>query len=221
MSTTTSAVGRGLAELRQRLEPVDPGHREVEQDELRLQPRAPRSIASSPSDASPTTSKPCCASSAASASRVSGWSSTIRMLVPRPPYRQRLLLPIRCTCAHENVTHTRPGSGARCSCSALLGAALTLFVAYPTLAAPTTLPQLRLVLDTAVDARRGARRAARRRSASRSRAGGSTCCSARASSPPRPRRVGVLDRARCSAAARCTAREAWAGARRRARSARR
>ena len=40
--------------------------------------RAASSIASMPSQASPATAKPCCASSAPSASRVSGWSSTIR-----------------------------------------------------------------------------------------------------------------------------------------------
>ena len=40
VSTTTSQSGRRLADPRQRLEPVEAGHREVEQDEVRLEPAA-------------------------------------------------------------------------------------------------------------------------------------------------------------------------------------
>ena len=43
-----------------------------------------------------------------------------------------------------------PGSGAKSCSLSLLGAALALFVAYPSLRDAYELPQLRLVLDTAV-----------------------------------------------------------------------
>ena len=92
-------VGRGehddlgrrgaLADLRQRRETVHAGHREVEEDDVRLQLRGRASMASAPSSASPTTSNPCCASRAESASRVSGWSSTMRTRSVTPSYRQQ------------------------------------------------------------------------------------------------------------------------------------
>ena len=75
------AVRRRLAEARQRREPVHVRHREVEQDEVRLEPLRPRRSPRRRRRRAPTTSKPCAFRSDASASRVSGWSSTMRTRV--------------------------------------------------------------------------------------------------------------------------------------------
>src|SRR3990172_9758066 len=108
-----------------------------------------RSTASSPSPASPTTLRPCCSSRPTSAERVSGWSSAT---------------------STRRATGRLIGSGARADkrgmrpktrvyaawvrdelvLVALLGAALALVLAVPGLRAAPELPQLRLVLDTAI-----------------------------------------------------------------------
>ena len=65
--------------------------------------RAASSSASAPSAASPTTSKPPCASSDASASRVSGWSSTTRMRTAIALSSAARSLPMRGKCEKRRI----------------------------------------------------------------------------------------------------------------------
>ncbi len=106
VSTTTSQLGRRLAQARQGLEPVEPRHREVEQDQVGLQlarrvdrlarRRRPR----------PTTLKSCCVKQRRRApSRVSGWSSTMRtrVAIALCPLSAGSLLPKRGKCGTTTV----------------------------------------------------------------------------------------------------------------------
>ena len=72
-------VGRSFAKPRQRLDAAHARQRQVEQNEIRPQLGGTLDRADSASAASPATSKPPCRSSAESASRVRGWSSTMRI----------------------------------------------------------------------------------------------------------------------------------------------
>ena len=163
--------------------------------------RVRSSIASSPSAASPTTSNPFRASSEASASRVSGWSSTIRIAssVTQGSSAGRFL-PTTVNVQPERDNYQAWLWG-EVLLFGLLGAALSLFLAYPSIGTSHYLPELRLVVDTGSCSPRP-RRDAQRARVSRSRAGVSTFCSAAASSPPS---------VRCSP---LRSRRAWAASRR-------
>jgi hypothetical protein len=91
----------------------------------------------------------------------------------------------------------------------LLGAALALFVANPSLRSTYALPHVRLVLDTAVMLA-PAIVALLAVSASRSTAAGSTCCCAAASAPWRRRRSRSPSHP-CSGDSRCTGRRRGRG----------
>ena len=169
------AVRGGLAKPRQRAEPVEARHREVEQDEVGLE-LGRAAIASSPSAASPTTSKPCCVSRAGE--RVAGQrvvvdDQRIALCHRSKPYRQDGVMPTRVNMRQDGQeTISRPGSSARSCSSACSGLRWRSFSTNTNLPhARSTLPQLRLVLQTVMAFAGGHRRACSPASATPSRGG--------------------------------------------------
>ena len=115
--------------------------------------RRAASIASAPSEAWPTTAKSSCSSSAASASRVSGWSSTTRT---RGPGATEASSAARAR-ADEGFVQAGDRDDAYQSLLwslvllfGLLGASLALFASNPRLRTVYELPELRLVLLSAI-----------------------------------------------------------------------
>src|SRR4051794_29173341 len=111
---------------------------------------AARSIASPPSSASPTTSKPCCVSSPARAERVSGWSSTsrIRSATVIPVLSAARDLPTRVNVRQDDRDDFEAWLAGEILLIGLLGASLALFVTNRHLQTELYLPDLRLVLQT-------------------------------------------------------------------------
>ena len=107
-------------------------------------------MASSPFDASPTTSKPCCARSAARASRVRGWSSTSRIRSAMLPLSAGSGLPTRETWTHSRSQSYRSWLVGEVALVGLLASATGLFAISDVLQSSYELPETRLVLDTAV-----------------------------------------------------------------------
>src|SRR4051812_3220021 len=111
--------------------------------------RATSVIAWRPSEAQPTTSKPCARRSDDSASRVSGWSSAMRI-------REAIsfassaagLLPIRGRRRMDGRTGYQNWLWGEILLAGLLAAMLALFLSYPVLETSYDLPELRLVLQT-------------------------------------------------------------------------
>src|SRR5438105_493971 len=110
------------------------------------------SIASSPSAAPPTTEKPLRPSRALRASRVSGWSSTMRTVSAKGQQGLSAArdLPKRVTMRQDDRDAFEALLWGQVLLFGLLGAALALFTAYPNLRPTYELPQLRLVLQTVV-----------------------------------------------------------------------
>jgi signal transduction histidine kinase len=140
-------LGGGLTQLRQRLEPVHPRHREIEQDELRpVHPgkfdrfRAVRRLAH---DLEAVLGEQ-------GAERV----TRDRMVVDQENPHGALIgsTPVadKGFMRHEEHDDYQAWLWGEVLLIGLLGAALMLFVAYPSLRSTYSLPHVRLVLDTAV-----------------------------------------------------------------------
>src|SRR5436190_1445489 len=110
---------------------------------------AAAAIASSPSAAIPASSKPCERSSAASASRVRGWSSTTRtraaiaFLIGSSPSADK-------THMKRQRTELQAWLWGEVVLAGLLAASLALLLTHPTLRAQYDRPELLLVLETAM-----------------------------------------------------------------------
>src|ERR671936_612857 len=150
VSTTTSQSGAASRSRGSALRPPSPG---IERSRRIRSGRssAARAIASSPSEASPATSKPCCWSNAASAERVSGWSSTRRM---RSATARTLIGRAGSADKGSMRQDAREDFQAwlwgQVLLFGLLGASLALFVTKKSLPTHWPLPELRLVLQATV-----------------------------------------------------------------------
>src|SRR5262245_34675413 len=112
--------------------------------------RPAAAIAAAPSDAVPATAKPCCSSSPESASRVSGWSSAIRTRVATTGLSADAPLPTTPCVTFDPRDAYQSWLLGELLLVAVLGAGLAFFATNPSLLGTWPLPNLRLVLDTAV-----------------------------------------------------------------------
>src|SRR4051794_15562579 len=146
VSTTTSHSGAASRSFGSAVRPSIPG---IERSRRTSsgRSRAASVTASAPSDACPTTSKPWAPRSDESASRVSGWSSTMRMrcatstLIGRRRSADKRYV-------KENRNEYQAWLWGESLLAGLLGASLALYLAYPVLQTSWDLPSLRLVLQT-------------------------------------------------------------------------
>src|SRR3954471_14895924 len=148
--TTTSQRGAASRSFGRAVSPSMPGIERSRSTRSGCR-RSASTIASAPSEATPTTSSPWARRSVASASRVRGWSSAMRILVATPT------LIGRNRSADKREVKKKRNKGrsdiqawlwGETLLAGLLGASLALFLVYPVLQTNWDLPELRLVLQT-------------------------------------------------------------------------
>src|SRR5438093_6941396 len=144
------APGRSVADQRQRPEAVEVGHREIEQYEIGLEALRER-------DRLVSVSRLARDAEAVLAEQGRQGVPRHRMVIDyqdarrhRFAYRQRVFCRLRVTMRRDDNDAYSAWLWGEVVLFGLLAAGLALFVAYPTLRDTYDLPQLRLVLDTAV-----------------------------------------------------------------------
>ena len=144
--------GRGVAELRERRQAVEPRHREVEQDEIRLE-RAREldrlgAVPGLSDDVEPVLDEQRGERLARQRMVVHDQYSVGHFAFLRLSARR--VLPTRVNVRYDDRDAYQAWLWGEVLLFGLLGAALALFIEYPTLQQAYDLPALRLVIDTAI-----------------------------------------------------------------------
>ena len=144
--------GRGVAELRQRRQAVEPGHREVEQDEIGLERTRELdrlgAVAGLSDDVEPVLGEQRGERLAGQRMVVDDQYSVGHFAFLRLSARR--VLPTRVNVRYDDRDAYQAWLWGEVLLFGLLGAALALFIEYPTLQQAYDLPALRLVIDTAI-----------------------------------------------------------------------